>query len=140
MPWKRLILALGFTLGISAQVRITEGVTDFQVLQRGPGETADLKFSGTTANKKENNRDIEARLMASGEVLERFDWTRIGRVQKQKWTGEIQKVPVGGPYQLQLRVKGTTPVTIGHTCISVRRAAGIPITARLSREGLRSPV
>lgn len=113
MPRKHLILTLWFALGISAQqIRVTDGITDFQVVQRGPDETADLKFSGATATKKENGREIEARLISHGDVLEKFDWTRIAKVQKQKWSGEIQKVPTGGPYQLQLRVKGAPLVTI----------------------------
>lgn len=112
MPRKRLILALGFALEISAQqIKITDGITDFQVVQRGPDETADLKFSGATAAKKENGKEIEARLIVGEDVLERFDWMSIGKVRKQKWTGELQKVPVGGPYQLQVRVKGTALLT-----------------------------
>lgn len=93
-------------------IRVTDGITDSQVVQRGPDESADLKFGGTTTNKKANGKEIEARLISGGDVLERFDWIPVAKVQKQKWAGEIARVPVGGPYQLQLRVKGTALVTI----------------------------
>ena len=109
MKWKLLTSALSFVLFLPAQeIRITQGISDYQVFQRGPKQTADFKLSGTVTGKKTNDKQIEARLILGDRVLASFDWVPIGKVQKQNWTGELAHVPVGGPYRLEVRMQGAT--------------------------------
>src|ERR1051326_4812447 len=100
MKLKQAFLALSFVLFARAQdIRITEGITDYQVFQRSPDQTVDLKLSGTVAGKKTNGKNIEARLSADDRVLSKFDWVPIGKAVKLKWSGEIKHVPAGGAYR-----------------------------------------
>src|ERR1051326_1092039 len=119
MKLKQAFLALSFVLFARAQdIRITEGITDYQVFQRSPDQTVDLKLSGTVAGKKTNGKNIEARLSADDRVLNKFDWVPIGKAVKLKWSGEIKHVPAGGPYRLEVRLEGTTPVfTVNHILV-----------------------
>lgn len=111
MKLKHLVFALTLVLLARGQeLKITDGIAAFQVLQRGPQQTADFKFSGTAAGKKINGKNVEARLVSDDRVLSKFDWVPVGKVVKLKWTGELKHVPTGGPYRLELRVEGTTPV------------------------------
>jgi sialate O-acetylesterase len=111
----RFALVLAVVLLARAQeVRITDGIADYQVFQRGPEQTADFKLSGTVAGKKVNGKNIEARLLADDRALGNFDWVPIGKVAKQKWSGELKHVPTGGPYRLELRVEGATTVFSVH--------------------------
>jgi len=88
-------------------LRITVGPVDNQVVQRNADQSADLRLAGTAASKKANNKEIEARLLTTdNNVLPGFDWTSIGKVQKLKWSGDVKRVPAGGPYRLELRVQG----------------------------------
>ena len=120
MKLKHLAFALALSLFARAQeIRITDGITAYQVFQRGPEQTADFKISGTAVGKKVNNRNVEARLSLDDRVLSRFDWVPIGKVAKQKWSGELLSVPVGGPYRLEVRVEGaaTPPYAVDHILV-----------------------
>src|SRR5258706_14300011 len=104
--------ALGLFLARAQEIRITEGIADYQVFQRGGDQAADLKIGGTVAvgnNKKMIGKDIEARLTSGDRTLSNYDWVPIAKVQKQpKWSGEIKDVPTGGPYRLAGRIQGGT--------------------------------
>jgi sialate O-acetylesterase len=106
------LLALLSLLPVHAQdVRITEGISDYQVLQRGPDQTATLHFAGTAAGKKIAGKNIDARLISGDAPLAGFDWTTVGRVQKSTmWSAEFPGVPVGGPYRLEVRMQGSDTV------------------------------
>lgn len=103
------ILAACFTAAALAQdIRITSGPADNQVLQRNADQTTDLRLAGTAAAKKANGKEIEARLIATdSSTVPGFDWTALGKVQKLKWSGELKRVPAGGPYRLELRMQGS---------------------------------
>jgi sialate O-acetylesterase len=110
---KPLVLAAAcFTVAALAQdIRITSGPVDNQVFQRNADQTADLRLSGTAINKKANNKEIEARLIgADNSTVAGFDWTVVGKVQKLKWSGEVKRVPMGGPYRLEVRLQGSDSV------------------------------
>ena len=117
--WKPLTFALVVLVSACAQeIRITEGVADYQVLQRGPDQTADFIFAGSVATRKDNGKQIEARLLAGSTVLGKFDWVPIATVKKQTWSGQLQAVPVGGPYRLELRVQGgATGFAVDHVLV-----------------------
>ncbi len=102
------IVLFAYAAGLlgAQDLRTLEGVRDYQVLQRAPTGGADLKLSGIVTGKRVNGKDIEARLLSEDRVLGRFDWIAIGKIQKQKWTGQLADIPAGGPYRLELRVQG----------------------------------
>ncbi len=113
MRTKPLVIAAAcFAAGALAQdIRITTGPVDNQVLQRNADQTADLRLTGTAVNKKANNKEIEARLIAAdNSTVPGFDWTAVGKVQKLKWSGEVKRVPVGGPYRLEVRLQSSDSV------------------------------
>lgn len=109
-----LLVTAGVCFAVAAlaqEIRITSGPVDNQVLQRTAEQTADLRLTGTATNKKANNKDIEARLVtADNSTVPGFDWTSLGKVQKQRWSGELKRVPAGGPYRLEVRLQNSESV------------------------------
>jgi sialate O-acetylesterase len=105
----RFIVAIAAAgLAVFAQdIRIVAGPVDNRVFQRNADQTADIALSGTAAGKKVNNREIEARVLgADSAALPGFDWTPIGKIQKLKWSGELKRIPAGGPYRVEVRIQG----------------------------------
>jgi len=119
MKLTRLALVFSLVLFARAQeLRITDGITDYQVFQRGPEQTVDFKLSGTVVGKKTNAKNIEVRLIADDRVLSKFDWVPIGKTVKQKWSGELKRVPVGGPYRLEIRIEGVAQIySVNHILV-----------------------
>jgi sialate O-acetylesterase len=106
---KVLLLVAAFSGAVLAQeIRITSGPVDNQVLQRTAEQTADISFSGAASGKKVNGKDVEARLTAADSTpVPGFDWSSVAKIQKLKWDGELRRVPVGGPYRLEVRLQGS---------------------------------
>lgn len=106
---KVLLLGAALLAAASAQeIRLTSGPVDNQVFQRTPDQTADITFSGAASGKKVNGKEVEARLVAADSMpLPGFDWSSLGKIQKLKWGGELKRVPVGGPYRLEIRLQGS---------------------------------
>src|ERR1700730_12957125 len=104
-----LFLADAFCGAAYAQeIRISSGPVDNQVFQRTAEQTADISFSGAAAGKKINGKDVEARLIAADSTpVPGFDWSSVSKIQKLKWGGELKRVPVGGPYRLEVRMQGS---------------------------------
>lgn len=101
------VLCVSLVFCRAQEIKVTGGITDYQVIQRGADQTGELRFSGTAAGKRTNGKEIEARLTAAGTPLAGFDWASAGKAQKQKWTGVLKGVPVGGPYRLEVRMQGS---------------------------------
>jgi len=109
----RYLLAIAVLAGLaSAQdLKIISGPVDNQVFQRNGDQTADIPFSGTAVGKKANGKDVEARITGpDASPIPGFDWTAIGKIQKLKWGGELKRVPVGGPYRLEVRMQGSDSI------------------------------
>jgi sialate O-acetylesterase len=107
-------------LAVFAQdLKIVTGPVDNQVFQRNADQTADIKLGGTAAGKKVNGKDIEVRVLGADAVaLPGFDWTSIGKIQKLKWAGELKRIPVGGPYRLEVRMQsGESVVSIANLLV-----------------------
>jgi sialate O-acetylesterase len=103
---KAVMLGLFFTLlAFAQQARITSGVADYQVFQRGSDDRADIAFSGTAANGP-----LEARLVLRGVAAQGFDWTPVAKAQGGKWSARLRGVPTGGPYELEVRSTGSDAV------------------------------
>src|SRR5437764_5760213 len=98
-----LIVFLYVCAGGRAQdLRIANGLVDHQVLQRGLENSADLRISGFAGGADAQN--VEARVLKKGIELEGFPWSLVARVEQGKWSGEVRKIPAGGPYRIELRV------------------------------------
>jgi len=96
-----------FAAVFGQEIKITSGPADNQVLQRDADQTGRIALSGTVAGKKVDGKDIEARLLdARATDLPGFHWTRIGKVQKLRWSGELKGIPTGGPYRIEVRMQG----------------------------------
>ncbi len=109
-----------FTAAFSQEIRITSGPADNQVLQRDAEQTGSIALSGTASGKKVDGKDIEARLLdARATDLPGFRWTRIGKIQKLRWTGELKGIPTGGPYRLEVRMQGadSTAVSVANLLV-----------------------
>ncbi len=109
MRIERFIVAIAAAgLAVFAQdIKIVSGPVDNQVFQRNADQSADIKLSGTAAGKKVNGKDVEVRVLGADSVaLPGFDWSSIGKIQKLKWSGELKRIPVGGPYRLEVRMQG----------------------------------
>ena len=106
---KVLLLGAALLAAASAQeIRLTSGPADNQVFQRTADQTADITFSGAASGKRVNGKEVEARLVAADSMpLPGFDWSALGKIQKLKWGGELKRVPVGGPYRLEIRLQGS---------------------------------
>ncbi len=91
-------------LCFAQQARITGGVTDYQVFQRGLDSRADIPVEGTAANGP-----VEARLVLRGVSAPGFDWQAIATARGGKWSGQFRGVPAGGPYTLEIRTGGGQP-------------------------------
>ena len=98
---------------------MTSGPVDYQVFQRGAEQTADISVSGTAFGKKVNGKDVEARLVtADSTPVAGFDWSSICKIQKLKWGGELKRVPVGGPYRLEVRMQGSdTSISVANLLV-----------------------
>ncbi len=106
----RLIICLASATAFGQEIRITDGPKDEQVLQRSLSGLADVSLKGTVSGKKTNGKPIEARLLGAGGVISGFDWIPVGQVQKLAWTAEIKSLPTGGPYRIELRMRGATAI------------------------------
>lgn len=112
----RLALAAVFCLTLTASayqgIRITEGPSNGQVLQRNLEGFADVVLRGTATGRKTNGKNIEARVIgATGPILG-FEWQRTGQVIKQSWTAQIRHVPTGGPYRIEIRMQDGPAVSV----------------------------
>lgn len=117
---KVFILGAAFLLVAAAQeIRLTSGPVDNQVFQRSADQTADISFSGAASGKKVNGKEVEARLVAAdSNPLPGFDWSSVAKIQKLKWGGELKRIPVGGPYRLEIRLQAATPLFPSQICWS----------------------
>ncbi|MCL4841589.1 MAG: hypothetical protein KJZ79_07110 [Bryobacteraceae bacterium] len=88
---------------------ITGGVVPYQVVQRDAENRGVFRVEGLAA-KQLAGRPVEARLVRAGLVVEGFDWRQAGQVSGEQWRAEISRVPVGGPYRVELRVTGAAGI------------------------------
>lgn len=101
------ILFLAASLLSAQSLRIEKGVTDYQVFQRGPANTADLRAEGAASGA--DGRTVEVRVLKAGLTLPGFDWQTAGKVSAGKWSAELRGLPAGGPYKIEFRVAGAAP-------------------------------
>jgi sialate O-acetylesterase len=89
----------------SQELRVTGGVADDQVLQRGASGRADIHLSGTARGA--DGRKVEACLLRKFVPLEGFEWAPVAAIARDSWSAELKNIPAGGPYRLELRIANT---------------------------------
>ncbi len=82
-------------------ISIDDGVSPYQVFQRGPDNCTDIRFAGSTTAP--NGTAIEVRLLRYGKPTARFPWEEVGKVSRGTFTGLLPAVPTGGDYTLEVR-------------------------------------
>jgi hypothetical protein len=100
-------VAMAFLLAsplCGSSIAVSRGLVDDQVIQRGADDRADIHLSGVTPDFVQAT--IEARILRWRVPVEGFDWSPIARAVSGRWDGEIRRVPVGGPYRIEVRVAG----------------------------------
>jgi sialate O-acetylesterase len=85
---------------------VTEGLRDFQVLQRGRNGLAVASVVGWC---RASGGAVEARVLGKGK-REVMGWTRCGRADGKAWSASLKGVPVGGPYDIHFRAGEETAV------------------------------
>ncbi len=82
-------------------MKIDSGLLTGQVLQRDRKNKASATFRGEGAATGE----VEARVCRDGRALKGLDWRKVGRCSRGVLSGKLSGIPVGGPYQVELRVR-----------------------------------
>jgi sialate O-acetylesterase len=87
--------------GQAQSLRVTEGVTDYQVFQRDFKNTRlDITVGGTASAS--DGKEVEERTSTANGVSE---WSKVAAVQSGRWSGKVI-LGVGGPYRLEFRIAG----------------------------------
>ena len=113
-----LVLALPLSIGAATEdavFEVTSGLTSYQVLQRNASDRADVELAGKVT--AEGADAIEARVLRRRLVVEGFDWTQVGSASGESWTANLKALPVGGPYQVELRVLNKAGDTLSSTAV-----------------------
>ena len=98
-----------------AVFEVTSGLASYQVLQRDATDHADIELAGRVT--AEGADSIEARILRRRVVVEGFDWDQVGPVRGERWTANIQALPVGGPYHVELRALSKDRQTLASTAV-----------------------
>jgi sialate O-acetylesterase len=94
----------------AAEFRLSAGLTDSQVLQRNAQNSADINIGGTAEGLV--GKSIEGRVLSSGKPIKGWSWKPVATVQGATWTGTVNGIPTGGPYTIEFRSSGATPVVV----------------------------
>lgn len=107
-----LLGALILVVGFSAQALVVQsGLAPNQVVQCDQEGKASLVMSGTASK----SGALQVRVM--GTQKEVIGWTDLGKASKKNWKGTLPGVPAGGPYRVELRVRGLTHNVLEETAI-----------------------
>src|ERR1700694_4923167 len=93
------LIAFSFCAASQAQLlRITEGVSDYQVFQRDFKNTRlDIMVGGTAPAL--DGKEVEERTSTESGASE---WAKVAAVQSGRWSGKVT-LGTGGPYRLEFR-------------------------------------
>jgi len=83
-------------------MQIDAGLQDRMVLQRNRDNTSDVVISGTCGA----SGTLTARVTRKGRVVRGFGGIKIGRAAAGRLRGRLKGLPVGGPYDVRLRIEG----------------------------------
>ncbi|HYI97288.1 MAG TPA: sialate O-acetylesterase [Bryobacteraceae bacterium] len=94
----------------AAEFRVGVGLVDHQVFQRNAQNTTDIKIGGTADGL--SGKQIEARILDGSKILKGWSWKPVAKVDSATWIGSLASVPTGGPYDIEFRSPGATPVVV----------------------------
>ena len=81
-------------------MKIEQGLFDHMVVQRNGRNVSEAAFAGTAANGS-----LAASVRKSGKTLAGFGDIPLGKVARGKFAACLKGLPVGGPYDIELRVR-----------------------------------
>lgn len=90
---------------------IQDGLASYQVLQRNEEGTATASFKGTSTVAG----TMEARLQKDGTTLR--DWSEVGLAAEGTFSARIERIPTGGEYTLELRLRDGAGKTTATTAV-----------------------
>lgn len=111
-----LVLLLAVGLGVrplaareavaspAPMMQVSGGLADFQVLPRAANDCAVAHLRGRCIPAQ---GIIEARLCDRGAPVAGLDWRKVAEARQGRWAARIGGLPVGGPYDLELRLVDT---------------------------------
>ncbi len=90
-----------------AGVRITQGPSDWQIVQRRLDNCADIPVSGTWLDPAERMGMVEVRLvdeLSQRPAADHLDWHQADTSPDRTWRHVLEQIPAGGPYRLETRL------------------------------------
>lgn len=106
VKWVLLTVSVCVSLAAgAAELTVTSGLADFQVLQCDAQGVATANCTGTWS--ADDNTTVRARVVkADGTAA--IDWADIGMASSKAWAGSIANIPAGGPYTVEFQAGDTT--------------------------------
>jgi len=98
----------------TAVMQVTGGLSDFQVLPRDDQDKARACITGLCQPQA---GAIEARLCDRGVAVADLDWARAGEASDGQWSAEVANLPVGGPYDLEVRLLDAEGTPLASTAV-----------------------
>lgn len=80
---------------------VTDGLVDYQVLQRDVQNSGHAVLRGTCG--PDASGTVEARVLRHGFPLTDWEWRPVGMAEGGIWSAHMTGLPVGGPYQIEIR-------------------------------------
>lgn len=97
-------------------ITIASDLTDYQVFQRNEVNVADISFAGSCQFSVSGK--IQVRVLDNRTVLDGFDWQDVGTFTEKHWQGKLEKVPVGGPYRIEIRLQRKNEQVLASTALT----------------------
>ena len=111
-----LSMAVGNTAPLAEYpVALTSGLVDYQVLQRSSNNQARTEVAGSIGSIRAGI--VEVRLLRRGRTVVPFDWLKVGKMKEGRWEATLDKIPTGGPYDLQFRFRDEEGHLLGRASV-----------------------
>lgn len=99
----------------SQGMQIESGLTSFQVFQRNAQNTAKIEFKGSCPS---GSGSVAVRIQNLRGTLPAFDRIVAGKFRGKKFSANIEALPVGGPYQIEVHLKTSSGKMVARTTVS----------------------
>ena len=112
-PFSCFIALLFCTTSQAQSLRVTEGVSDYQVFQRDFKNTRlDITVGGTASAL--DGKEVEERTSTENGASE---WAKVAAVKSGHWSGKVT-LGTGGPYRLEFRIEGASlAIVVEHVLV-----------------------
>lgn len=81
-------------------MQILSGLFDHMILQRNGQNVSDTPVNGSCPGAGM----VQLRLRSGGRTVRGLNWIKIGQAVGRKFTARLKGIPVGGPYDIDLRI------------------------------------